>query len=369
LIARGAENLLKTFHKKFGGEIITSVFRPELTYSYFRKNNDKITTVVDDEDYIKSTSISNFNQESLRPGYTDLKLFNDNIDDLKERFRNKINEAEYDEEVTYIPFDILAAYFLPKEKRGKAYLHCTFRIFTDLEHITKSTLSSDAIEVFEEIKKSTGKEIEEAVQDYESIACNSKYVSETFDKYYGVDAKVIYPGVDTSRFKRDSGYDDYWLSVQRLEDYKRVDLQLKAFSTMPDEKLVVVGTGAQADYVDRAASKLPNVEYLGEVENSKLHDLYSNAKGTIQSCQIEDFGLVPVESMACGTPVLAADKGGFKETVKENAGVRFDLNADSLRQAVKKFDRSNYNEKVLREHAKNYSKTKMFNQFEEFLDE
>ena len=135
--------------------------------------------------------------------------------------------------------------------------------------------------------------------------------------YMGRESRVVYPPTDVSRFRFEA-LDDFWLSVNRLYPEKRLELQFEAFRRLPRERLVVVGGYAEGDHARDYAARLrppPNVEILGEVDDSELLRLYARCRGLICTALDEDFGLTPVEAMASGKVVLAVDEGGFRETM------------------------------------------------------
>lgn len=168
----------------------------------------------------------------------------------------------------------------------------------------------------------------------------SDNVRKRVKRYFGRDSTVIYPPVQTSKFKyKKNG--DYWLSVNRLIHHKRVDLQLKAFLKIPNEKLIVVGSYEKAKhfqaYVEYIKKIKPdNVEIVSWVEFDDLVDLYANCKGFIATSKDEDFGMNAIEALASGKPVIAVNEGGYKETVIDNVTGRL-INADesSLIKAIK----------------------------------
>ena len=141
---------------------------------------------------------------------------------------------------------------------------------------------------------------------------------------------MIYPGVDVDFYKSKSNRHKenggYWLSVNRLYPQKRIELQIEAFKQLPDEKLIIVGGYAKGDHAWRYIKKLKlleelpeNITYLGTVPEEELSELYGNCRGFITTAQDEDFGLTPIESMACGCPVIAwMDGAGPNQTVVNN---------------------------------------------------
>lgn len=190
-----------------------------------------------------------------------------------------------------------------------------------------------------------------SVRDLDRIVAISRNVQRRIEVYHGRSSCVIYPPVDTSRF-RFQEYGDFWLSVNRIYPEKRIDLQFDAFRAMPDEKLVVVGGYALGDhaaqYYKQLMGRIPqNVEMRGEVSEQELIDLYARCKGLICTALDEDFGLTPVEAMASGKPVVAVDEGGFRETVVPGkTGLLVRAESGDIIRAVKEIskDPSRYRE-------------------------
>jgi glycosyltransferase involved in cell wall biosynthesis len=157
------------------------------------------------------------------------------------------------------------------------------------------------------------------VNEVNTIACNSNNTKNRLKKFLNKDAVVINPPIETSRFKFEK-FGDYWLSVNRLIAHKRIDLQLKAFAKLPEEKLIIVGSYEQSKhflkYADYCKKIMPgNCEIKSWVDSEELINLYANCKGFITTSQDEDFGMNVVEAMASGKPVIAPDEGGYKETI------------------------------------------------------
>jgi len=170
----------------------------------------------------------------------------------------------------------------------------------------------------------------------------SRNVRERINTFLSIDGEVNYPPTDTSRylFKKNG---DFWLSVNRLIDHKRVDIQLRAFERLPHEKLVIVGSYEESVHFQRYAHyinsiKPKNVTILHWVNDKELLDLYASCRGFITTSLDEDFGLTPIEAMASGKLVIAPNEGGYKETI--NSGVTGvlikDINAEKLAGEIKK---------------------------------
>lgn len=170
---------------------------------------------------------------------------------------------------------------------------------------------------------------------------NSHFIARRIEKTYRREAKVIYPPIEISMFTPEKHKEDFYLAASRLVPYKKIDAIVESFILMPDKKLIVVGDGP--DYAKIRDKAPPNVEMLGYQSNGLLVSLMQRAKALIFAAE-EDFGLIPVEAQACGTPVIAFGKGGVLETVRglkqENpTGLFFtEQTPESIAEAVQIFE-------------------------------
>ncbi|MFH1427965.1 MAG: glycosyltransferase [Patescibacteria group bacterium] len=192
------------------------------------------------------------------------------------------------------------------------------------------------------------------------IIANSKNVQKRIKRYLNKDSIVIYPPVETSKYLYTRN-GDFWLSVNRLIDHKRVDLQIKAFSELPHEKLIIVGSYERSEHFQKYAKYIEkirpqNVMILNWINQEKLINLYANCKGFIATSIDEDYGLAPVEAMASGKPVIAPNEGGYKETVIDGITGKLIDNIDikKLKKAVKKVGKNpeRYKEACLKQAKK-----------------
>jgi len=173
------------------------------------------------------------------------------------------------------------------------------------------------------------------------LVSNSKNTKNRLKKYYGREAVVINPPVTTAGYRwREPA--NYWLSVNRLVTHKRIELQTEAFRHLPDEKLIIVGSYEEGvtqfeSYKDKIEKIKPaNVTIIHWVDDKKLKDLYASCWGFITTAKDEDFGMTIIEALAAGKPIIAADEGGYKETVLPDTGRLIDdINPEKLALAIK----------------------------------
>lgn len=175
------------------------------------------------------------------------------------------------------------------------------------------------------------------------ILANSHFVGERIKKYYRRDPyRVIYPSIDTNSF-RPANYqkENYYLVLSRLQAFKRFDLAIEACNRLK-KTLVVAGNGPDLPRLKSLAG--PTIKFLGQVSDHQKIELMQQARAFIFPGE-EDFGIVPVESMAAGTPVIAYGVGGLLESVKENStGLFFPKQTvDSLTECLINFERKHHN--------------------------
>jgi glycosyltransferase involved in cell wall biosynthesis len=184
---------------------------------------------------------------------------------------------------------------------------------------------------------------------------NSQHVARRIWKRYRRRAHVIYPPVDISRFSVQRDKEDYYLTMSRLVSYKQIDLVVRAFNEMPGKQLYVIGDGPERDRIERLAG--PNVEVLGYQPDEAVAHYMENAQAFVFAAE-EDFGIVPVEAQACGTPVIAYGRGGATETVVEGeTGLFFESqDVDAVRTAVSEFEdlRPQLDAEAIRAHAEQF---------------
>ena len=188
------------------------------------------------------------------------------------------------------------------------------------------------------------------------IVAISHFVADRIRRVWERTADVIYPPVDVSRFAiAPDGPDDYYLVVSALVPYKRVDLAVAAATRMR-RRLVVVGAGPEARRL--AAIAGPSVEMLGWRSDADIADLYARCRALLFPA-MEDFGIVPLEAMAAGRPVIAYGVGGATETVTEQTGVFFrEQTVDALAAAMDTFEgnEGRFEPKALRARAETFDR-------------
>ena len=195
----------------------------------------------------------------------------------------------------------------------------------------------------------------------------SNFVKARIKKYYNRDAEIIYPPVETRKYHISKQIGDYFLMVGRLVPYKRFDLAVRVFSAM-GKSLKIIGDGPERKRLEKLAG--PTVEFLGLVSDYKMPEIYAHAQAVIFP-QEEDFGIVPLESMSSGRPVIAYRGGGALETIEEGkTGVFFDDQTEiALAQAVGEYYQRRWEPELIREHAlrfdKNVFKTRILDLIEQ----
>ncbi len=207
----------------------------------------------------------------------------------------------------------------------------------------------------------------------DAFAAISKFIARRIYKVYGRDATVIYPPVDVSAFTLKEKKEDFYLTASRMVPYKKVDLIVEAFSRMPEKKLVVIGNGPDFKKVKAKAGQ--NITFMGFLPFEGLRDYMQRAKAFVFAAE-EDFGIIPVEAQACGTPVIAYGKGGALETIcgldNENpTGLFFhEQTIDSLIEAVSRFEQASdkFNPSVCRQNAVRFSPERFRNEFSAFVE-
>ena len=196
---------------------------------------------------------------------------------------------------------------------------------------------------------------------------DSKFVQERIKRIYNRDSVVIYPPIDVEDFKFYEKKDDYYLSASRLVPYKKTKLIVEAFNEMPDKKLLVIGDGEDYENIKKIANK--NIVLLGYQEKKDMIKYMQKAKAFIYAA-IEDFGIVPVEALSCGTPVIALDDGGTAETIKHKInGIHFKKqNKQNIIDAVNEFEMSEFDLKKISKDVQVYSASRFQKEIKGFIE-
>lgn len=208
----------------------------------------------------------------------------------------------------------------------------------------------------------------------DNFIANSQFIARRIKKVYGREADVIYPPVDVSAFTLHEDKEDFYLIASRMVPYKKMPLVVEAFSAMPDKRLIVIGEGPELSRIQAKAGS--NVELMGFQPFNVLRSYLQRAKAFVFAAE-EDFGIMPVEAQACGTPVIAFGRGGAVETIRpygmtNPTGVFFDHQqvADVV-TAVERFEQveSSITPKACRDNAMRFSTDRFRQEFSQYVNE
>lgn len=197
----------------------------------------------------------------------------------------------------------------------------------------------------------------------------SEYIARRIEKIYRRDSKVIYPPVDTESFRIGDERGDFYLTASRMVPYKKIGLIVEAFAQMPEKQLFVIGDGPEFSKIKKKATE--NIFLLGFHQSDVLREYLQNARAFVFAAE-EDFGILPLEAQACGTPVIAFGRGGALETVIENrTGIFFrKQTVEAIIDAVKRFEtmESRFDRKEIRAHAERFSVERFQAEFRAFVE-
>ncbi len=254
------------------------------------------------------------------------------------------------------------------------YIHSPMRYAWDMQN------DYLAVSGIKSIKSLLARSILHYIRIWDSTAANrpdvlfgnSGFICRRIEKFYRRQARILYPPVNTEVFGLHADKEDFYLAASRLVPYKRIDLIVQAFAGLPDKKLVVIGDGPEAHKLQ--SLNLPNVTWLGFQPNEALRDYMQRARAFVFAAR-EDFGIIPLEAQACGTPVIAFGQGGVRETVigleQENpTGVFFyEQTVESLRHAILEFERhrNRFSPSACRANAERFSNERFRREVQEIV--
>jgi glycosyltransferase involved in cell wall biosynthesis len=184
---------------------------------------------------------------------------------------------------------------------------------------------------------------------------NSETVAGRIRKYYRQEAEVVHPPVDVSRFEPHAKHEGYFLIVSALTPYKRIDLAVELFNKL-GKRLVIIGDGKDRARLERMAAS--NIDFLGFKPDEVVKEYFENCRAFIFPGE-EDFGIAPIEAMACGKPVLAFRKGGLLETMIEGKTGQFfdEQTASSMEDGLTQLliNEKDYEPEEIAKHAQKFS--------------
>ena len=206
----------------------------------------------------------------------------------------------------------------------------------------------------------------ESLKGVDYFVAISETIAERIQKTYGRRSVIIYPPVETQKYKISSIDKDYFLVVSRLNPYKRIDIVVRAFNRL-GLSLKIIGGGSDLDNLQRMAK--PNIEFMGRQPDKVIAKHYAECRALIFPGE-EDFGIVPVEAMSAGRPVIAYKSGGATETVVDGkTGILFDAQTpEALISAVEKFQFELFRKHEIRERALQFDKEVFKKQMGDFIN-
>lgn len=238
-----------------------------------------------------------------------------------------------------------------------AYIHTPLRYAWEPQEWLSSLLSKPLIKLAQPLISYLRRWDKEAGQKPDFIFANSAYTAQKIKKFYGREAQVLHPPVNTTVFYPDlnPGKENYFVAFGRLIHYKRFDLVVRAFNKL-GLPLKIIGSGPEEGKI-RQLIQSEKIEMIPEIRDENvLRRIISDAQALIFP-QVEDFGLVAAESLACGTPVIAYAAAGALEMVEDGVnGIFFNEQAEeSLIEAVRRFKQTGFKQEAITKTAQTFS--------------
>jgi glycosyltransferase involved in cell wall biosynthesis len=198
---------------------------------------------------------------------------------------------------------------------------------------------------------------------------NSKNVANRIKKYYRMDSKVLYPPVNTEVEFDANSKGEYYLMLGRFLPYKHYDIVVEAFARNGKE-LHLVGSGPDEEKLRKIAQGKDNIKFLGRLSDEEAQREFRECRAFIFASE-DDFGIVTVEAMAAGKPVIAYGRGGALETVEDGkTGIFFDeQSASSVNQAIDRFETMDFDANYIHNYAQKFSKDSFKHNFYKFLEQ
>jgi len=202
------------------------------------------------------------------------------------------------------------------------------------------------------------------------FVANSRFVADRVRRIYQRTAEVVPPPVDVERFAAlERAPEDWYVVVSALAPYKRVDLAIAACAAL-GRPLKIVGSGPELPGLSNLARQLnAQIEFLGFISDAELGDCFRRARALLFP-GVEDFGIVPVEAIASGCPVIALGKGGILDSMNTDTAVLYsDTGVEGLKAAILEFEARSFDELTLRRRARAFSEEAFLSGFTAVLDE
>ncbi|MCX6077349.1 MAG: glycosyltransferase [Campylobacterales bacterium] len=249
-----------------------------------------------------------------------------------------------------------------------SYCHTPIRYAWDLYDEYTANLKQPKKFLVEQTLKYIRKWDMQSLERVDYFIANSKFVANRIQNSYNRESSVIYPPVETQKFTLWEEKEEYYLTASRLVPYKKTKLIVEAFNEMPTKKLYIIGSGEEFETIKKIAKE--NVLILGYQEKKTMIEYMQKAKGFVYAA-IEDFGIVPIEALACGTPVLALNDGGTHETIEDGInGVHFEHQTkENIMDAVERFETLQFNYKQISKSADSYNEERFKSEVRGFIEE
>ncbi|MBU3014255.1 glycosyltransferase [Poseidonibacter lekithochrous] len=254
-----------------------------------------------------------------------------------------------------------------KKQLHISYCHTPIRYAWDLYDEYTSSLKQPKKYLVQKTLEKLRKWDIKTLNRVDYFIANSKFVQNRITNTYKKDSLVIYPPVNTDKFILEEEKEDFYFTASRLVPYKKTKLIVEAFNKMPNKKLIVIGAGEEFNNIKLIAKD--NITLLGYQEDEVLIEYMKKAKAFVYAA-VEDFGIVPIEAMSCGTPVIALNQGGTAETViNKTNGLHFDEQSTlSIINAVDEFETLTFNYKEISKYANSFSINRFKKEFKSFVD-